>query len=104
MLRQLSLRQRIRKALVILAFLSFPVTMNFLLALRHHRRGNERHCQRQPGHVWADVRFLAVPRAGLVRLGLPRQWNAGDGRAAQQPPGQRQKSRLDQVADLDPLD
>jgi len=30
MLHQLSLRQRIRKALVILAFLSFPVTMNYL--------------------------------------------------------------------------
>ncbi|MCJ7622223.1 MAG: 4Fe-4S binding protein [Anaerolineaceae bacterium] len=30
MLRQLPIRQRIRKALVILAFLSFPVTMNFL--------------------------------------------------------------------------
>jgi ferredoxin-type protein NapH len=30
MLRQLPARQRIRKALVILAFLSFPVTMNFL--------------------------------------------------------------------------
>lgn len=28
--RQLPIRQRIRKALVILAFLSFPVTMNFL--------------------------------------------------------------------------
>jgi len=30
MIKQLPLRQRIRKALVILAFLSFPVTMNFL--------------------------------------------------------------------------
>lgn len=30
MLRQLPLRQRIRKAVVILAFLSFPITMNFL--------------------------------------------------------------------------
>jgi polyferredoxin len=30
MLKQLPTRQRIRKALVILAFLSFPVTMNFL--------------------------------------------------------------------------
>ena len=30
MLRQLSLRQRIRKAMVILSFLSFPITMNFL--------------------------------------------------------------------------
>jgi polyferredoxin len=30
MLRQLPVRQRVRKALVILAFLSFPVTMNFL--------------------------------------------------------------------------
>ena len=30
MTRQLPLRQRIRKALVILAFLSFPITMNFL--------------------------------------------------------------------------
>jgi polyferredoxin len=30
MLRQLPLRQRTRKALVIVAFLSFPVTMNFL--------------------------------------------------------------------------
>jgi len=30
MVKQLPLRQRIRKALVILAFLSFPVTMNFL--------------------------------------------------------------------------
>jgi polyferredoxin len=30
MVRQLPLRQRIRKALVILAFLSFPITMNFL--------------------------------------------------------------------------
>ena len=30
MLKQLSTRQRIRKALVIVAFLSFPVTMNFL--------------------------------------------------------------------------
>jgi polyferredoxin len=30
MTRQLPMRQRIRKALVILAFLSFPVTMNFL--------------------------------------------------------------------------
>jgi ferredoxin-type protein NapH len=30
MLRQLPTRQRLRKALVILAFLSFPVTMNFL--------------------------------------------------------------------------
>ena len=30
MVKQLLLRQRIRKALVILAFLSFPVTMNFL--------------------------------------------------------------------------
>ncbi len=30
MLRQLPLRQRIRKALVILTFLTFPVTMNFL--------------------------------------------------------------------------
>jgi len=30
MLRQLPLRQRLRKALVILAFLSFPVMMNFL--------------------------------------------------------------------------
>ena len=30
MARQLPLRQRIRKALVILAFLSFPITMNFL--------------------------------------------------------------------------
>jgi ferredoxin-type protein NapH len=30
MLHQLPLRQRIRKALVILAFLSFPITMNFL--------------------------------------------------------------------------
>ena len=30
MLRQLPTRQRIRKALVILAFLSFPITMNFL--------------------------------------------------------------------------
>ena len=30
MIRQLPLRQRIRKALIILAFLTFPVTMNFL--------------------------------------------------------------------------
>ena len=30
MVKQLPLRQRIRKALVILAFLSFPITMNFL--------------------------------------------------------------------------
>ena len=30
MVKQLPLRQRIRKAIVILAFLSFPVTMNFL--------------------------------------------------------------------------
>ena len=30
MVRQLSMRQRIRKALVIIAFLSFPITMNFL--------------------------------------------------------------------------
>ena len=30
MARQLPMRQRIRKALVIIAFLSFPVTMNFL--------------------------------------------------------------------------
>ncbi len=30
MIRQLPLRQRIRKALVILAFLSFPITMNYL--------------------------------------------------------------------------
>jgi len=30
MIRQLPTRQRIRKALIILAFLSFPVTMNFL--------------------------------------------------------------------------
>jgi len=30
MIRQLPLRQRIRKALVILAFLTFPLTMNFL--------------------------------------------------------------------------
>lgn len=30
MIRQLPLRQRIRKSLVILAFLSFPLTMNFL--------------------------------------------------------------------------
>jgi ferredoxin-type protein NapH len=30
MLRQLPLRQRIRKALVIFAFLTFPITMNFL--------------------------------------------------------------------------
>jgi polyferredoxin len=30
MIRQLPLRQRIRKALVILSFLSFPITMNFL--------------------------------------------------------------------------
>jgi polyferredoxin len=30
MIRQLPLRQRIRKTLVILAFLSFPITMNFL--------------------------------------------------------------------------
>ena len=30
MLRQLPMRQRIRKALIILAFLSFPITMNFL--------------------------------------------------------------------------
>ena len=30
MIRQLPMRQRIRKALVILAFLSFPITMNFL--------------------------------------------------------------------------
>jgi ferredoxin-type protein NapH len=30
MLHQLPLRQRLRKALVILAFLSFPITMNFL--------------------------------------------------------------------------
>ncbi|MCA9934344.1 MAG: 4Fe-4S binding protein [Ardenticatenaceae bacterium] len=30
MLRQLPKRQRVRKALVILAFLSFPITMNFL--------------------------------------------------------------------------
>ena len=30
MVRQLPLRQRIRKALVIFAFLSFPITMNFL--------------------------------------------------------------------------
>ncbi len=30
MLRQLPMRQRIRKALVFLAFLSFPITMNFL--------------------------------------------------------------------------
>ena len=30
MLRQLPTRQRLRKALIILAFLSFPVTMNFL--------------------------------------------------------------------------
>ena len=30
MMKQLPLRQRIRKALVILAFLSFPITMNFL--------------------------------------------------------------------------
>ena len=30
MIRQLPMRQRIRKALVIIAFLSFPVTMNFL--------------------------------------------------------------------------
>jgi ferredoxin len=30
MLRQIPLRQRARKALVILAFLSFPITMNYL--------------------------------------------------------------------------
>jgi len=30
MLKQFPTRQRIRKAIVILAFLSFPVTMNFL--------------------------------------------------------------------------
>jgi hypothetical protein len=30
MIHQLPLRQRIRKALVIFAFLSFPITMNFL--------------------------------------------------------------------------
>lgn len=30
MLRQLPMRQRVRKALIILAFLSFPITMNFL--------------------------------------------------------------------------
>lgn len=30
MIKQLSMRQRIRKALIILAFLSFPITMNFL--------------------------------------------------------------------------
>jgi ferredoxin-type protein NapH len=30
MIRQLPFRQRIRKALIILAFLTFPVTMNFL--------------------------------------------------------------------------
>ena len=30
MVRQLHLRQRIRKAIVILAFLSFPITMNYL--------------------------------------------------------------------------
>jgi len=30
MLRQIPLRQRVRKALVILAFLSFPITMNYL--------------------------------------------------------------------------
>ncbi len=30
MARQLPMRQRIRKALVIIAFLTFPVTMNFL--------------------------------------------------------------------------
>ena len=30
MLQQLPLRQRIRKALVIIAFLSFPITMNYL--------------------------------------------------------------------------
>ena len=30
MFRQLPTRQRLRKALLILAFLSFPVTMNFL--------------------------------------------------------------------------
>jgi ferredoxin-type protein NapH len=30
MIRQLSTRQRIRKALIFLAFLSFPITMNFL--------------------------------------------------------------------------
>jgi hypothetical protein len=29
MTRQLPMRQRIRKALVILAFLSFPITMNY---------------------------------------------------------------------------
>ncbi len=29
MTRQLPLRQRIRKALVIIAFLTFPITMNF---------------------------------------------------------------------------
>ena len=30
MARQLPLRQRIRKALIVIFFLSFPVTMNFL--------------------------------------------------------------------------
>jgi hypothetical protein len=30
MLRQLPMRQRIRKTLVIVTFLSFPITMNFL--------------------------------------------------------------------------
>ena len=29
MIRQIPMRQRIRKALVFLAFLSFPITMNF---------------------------------------------------------------------------
>ena len=30
MIKTLPLRQRLRKALIILAFLSFPITMNFL--------------------------------------------------------------------------
>ena len=92
MLRQLPARQRIRKALVILAFLSFPVTMNFLspyVIIDAAQQGFVNGSLVMFGLMFLSSLFLG---ARLVRLGLPRRRDAGDYRAGQPPPSEAGKN------------
>ena len=100
----LVIRQRIRKAILILVFLSFPITMNYLSpyviidgAMNGIINGSL---------VMFGLMFLsfAFPRAGLVRLGLPGGGDPGDGGAGQSKACESQENRLDQVAGVDPVD
>jgi ferredoxin len=68
MTRQLPFRQCLRKAAIILMFLTFPITMNFFFTLCDHRWGHEWHYQRQFGNISIDVCFFLVPGTCLVQL------------------------------------